>query len=293
MAREIILNCAASLDGRIAQPGGAQTQLSNLADLARVQTLRAGCDAVVVGSGTILADDPHLTVKPELAVRWLRLLAEEPELAEWTWRLREGWARILEGREELERVLALARRLKGQRADGLGSAELEEARELWELNPLRVILDGQGRTPRRANVVDARARTLIFTSQLGSVQLWGRFNGWPNVEVVLMDKAHEEKGVDLTGVDKGLDSQGVKRALVEGGSRIIGSFLTEGLARSLTVFYRPLLLGSSGVPLAEVGEMTEMGAASQVILTLEALRRLPMLEGDDWEGYLVRYGIGV
>ncbi len=288
MAQQVLLNCAASVDGRIAQAGGAQTTLSNLADRSRVQALRAGSDAVVVGSGTILTDDPHLTVKPALTARWLKLVAEEPELADWTWQIRDGWTRTLTEPGALERFLTLSERLKGQRADGLGSKEQEQARELWDLNPLRVILDGQGRTPKKANVVDARARTLIFTSQLGSVQLWGRFNGWPNVEVVLMDKAMEDEGVNLKGVQKGLESHGVERALVEGGSRILGSYMAEGMAQTLTVFHRPQLLGSGGVALAD---MTEMASSGEVNLDLEALRRLPALEPDDWEGFLVRYRI--
>ena len=209
MTQQVILNCAASLDGRIARAGGTQTLLSNLVDRYRVQALRAGCDAIVVGSGTILSDDPHLTVKPGLAARWMELTAQDPELADWTWQLREDWARVLRSPGDMEQVMTLSERLTGQRANGLGSAELEQAAQLWKLNPLRVVLDGQGRTPSKAKVVDARARTLIFTSQLGSVQLWARFNGWPNIEVVLIDKALEEEGVDLVGVHKGLESQGV------------------------------------------------------------------------------------
>lgn len=52
-----------SLDGRIALPSRRQTRLSSGEDLARVHRLRAEVDAVVVGIGTVLADDPKLTVK--------------------------------------------------------------------------------------------------------------------------------------------------------------------------------------------------------------------------------------
>ncbi len=61
------LNCAASLDGRLAFAGGARARLSSPEDLARVHRLRAEVDAIVVGVGTVLLDDPSLRVRGELA----------------------------------------------------------------------------------------------------------------------------------------------------------------------------------------------------------------------------------
>jgi 2,5-diamino-6-(ribosylamino)-4(3H)-pyrimidinone 5'-phosphate reductase len=52
-----------SADGKIAVPARVQTPISNELDLQRVHRLRAEADAVLVGIGTVLADDPHLTVK--------------------------------------------------------------------------------------------------------------------------------------------------------------------------------------------------------------------------------------
>ncbi len=54
-----------SLDGKIAFHDGRPARLSNEEDLARVHRLRAQADAVLVGVGTVLMDDPKLTVKPE------------------------------------------------------------------------------------------------------------------------------------------------------------------------------------------------------------------------------------
>jgi riboflavin-specific deaminase-like protein len=56
---------AASLDGRVAGPAGEPIQLSGEADLRRVNALRAASDAIAVGIGTVLADDPRLTARPE------------------------------------------------------------------------------------------------------------------------------------------------------------------------------------------------------------------------------------
>jgi 2,5-diamino-6-(ribosylamino)-4(3H)-pyrimidinone 5'-phosphate reductase len=60
------VNCAASLDGRIALAGGRRARLSSTEDLVRVQKLRANSDAVLVGVGTVIQDDPSLRVHWEL-----------------------------------------------------------------------------------------------------------------------------------------------------------------------------------------------------------------------------------
>ena len=59
----VIAKVAASVDGRIAAAPGARTQLTSLAANRRTQRLRAAVDAVAVGSGTVLADDPLLTIR--------------------------------------------------------------------------------------------------------------------------------------------------------------------------------------------------------------------------------------
>jgi 2,5-diamino-6-(ribosylamino)-4(3H)-pyrimidinone 5'-phosphate reductase len=63
------LNCAVSLDGRLAFAEGARARLSSPEDLARVQRLRAEVDGIVVGVGTVLLDDPSLRVHWDLIGR--------------------------------------------------------------------------------------------------------------------------------------------------------------------------------------------------------------------------------
>ncbi|HZY70603.1 MAG TPA: dihydrofolate reductase family protein [Thermoplasmata archaeon] len=58
----VFVNCAISLDGRLAYAGGRPARLSGPEDRRRVQELRASSDAILVGIGTVLADDPSLRV---------------------------------------------------------------------------------------------------------------------------------------------------------------------------------------------------------------------------------------
>ncbi|MGW9346647.1 RibD family protein [Nocardiopsis flavescens] len=60
-----ILSCAVSVDGRIDDTGPDRLRLSNEADFAEVDELRARCDAILVGAGTLRGDDPRLLVRSE------------------------------------------------------------------------------------------------------------------------------------------------------------------------------------------------------------------------------------
>ncbi|RQG91334.1 2,5-diamino-6-(ribosylamino)-4(3H)-pyrimidinone 5'-phosphate reductase [Natrarchaeobius halalkaliphilus] len=65
----VVVNAAMSADGKLSSRRRDQIVISGDADFERVDQLRADSDAVVVGVGTVLADDPHLTVKDETLCR--------------------------------------------------------------------------------------------------------------------------------------------------------------------------------------------------------------------------------
>jgi 2,5-diamino-6-(ribosylamino)-4(3H)-pyrimidinone 5'-phosphate reductase len=59
----VFINSAMSADGKISTVARKQVRISGEDDLRRVDALKADVDAVMVGVGTVLADDPKLTIK--------------------------------------------------------------------------------------------------------------------------------------------------------------------------------------------------------------------------------------
>ena len=59
----VLVNCAMSADGKLAGPERKQVRISSEEDMVRVKNLRKRYDAILVGVGTVIADDPHLTIK--------------------------------------------------------------------------------------------------------------------------------------------------------------------------------------------------------------------------------------
>jgi diaminohydroxyphosphoribosylaminopyrimidine deaminase/5-amino-6-(5-phosphoribosylamino)uracil reductase len=70
------LKLAASLDGRIAAKGGDSKWISSAISRREVQRMRARADAVLVGAGTVLHDDPRLTCRTRGGSNPLRIVLD-------------------------------------------------------------------------------------------------------------------------------------------------------------------------------------------------------------------------
>lgn len=60
---DVVVNAAMSVDGKLSSRRREQIKISGPDDFDRVDRIRREVDAVVVGIGTVLADDPHLTLE--------------------------------------------------------------------------------------------------------------------------------------------------------------------------------------------------------------------------------------
>ena len=76
----VLLSCATSADGYLDDASPRRLIVSGAADLDRVDGVRAGVDAILVGAGTIRADDPRLLIRDprRRARRAARGLPEDP-----------------------------------------------------------------------------------------------------------------------------------------------------------------------------------------------------------------------
>jgi 5-amino-6-(5-phosphoribosylamino)uracil reductase len=76
----VLLSCATSADGYLDDASPQRLILSTPADLDRVDEVRAGCDAIMVGAGTVRKDNPRLLIRDprRRARRAARGLPEHP-----------------------------------------------------------------------------------------------------------------------------------------------------------------------------------------------------------------------
>lgn len=174
-----------------------------------------------------------------------------------------GGARArLSGPEDLKRVQRLRSQCQAI-VVGAGTVRLDDPslRVHWELlgeaagpEPLRVILEGRTPIEARARVLDGSRPTLIAGPA-------GRTPSYP--ATVEQFRAGTDR-VELPLLLGALAARGVRRLLVEGGSRVLASFLAEGLVDELTVFVAPVLIGDDAAPpmlagLSTPGESEALG----------------------------------
>jgi len=213
----VTLKAALSLDGKIATRSGDSQWISNEQSRARVHRLRSRVDGILVGIGTVLADDPLLT--PRLSRKKNR-------------------------------------------------------------TPLRVIVDPQLKIPLPAQLFSDPGPVLIAAAE-GAPKKKAADLRRKGVEIVLFPT----KGgrIDLKALLAYLGQKEVTGLLVEGGAEIFSSFLSEGLADRLWLFYAPILIGGQSAK----GMVGGRGVATVAeALRLERLK-WRSLGGDFFvEGYL-------
>ena len=181
----VTLKLAMSLDGRIATRAGESRWITGPAARADGHALRAANDAVLVGSATVLGDDPRLTVRDAPCAR----------------------------------------------------------------PPLRVVIDGRGRTPDGAGIYTvADAPTCLVTTAVhprDALALRG-------VDVLRVGADGEGHAL-LPEALRGLAARGVVSALCEGGGGLHGALLDAGLVDAVVAYVAPTLLGGVDATMALQG----------------------------------------
>src|SRR6266508_539639 len=179
----VVLKMAASLDGKIAARDGSSRWITGEEARRDAHRLRAGSDAVVVGVGTALADDPSLTVRLD--------------------------------------------RYRGRQ-------------------PLRVVVDGRGRLPASATVLNGTALALVATTPSAPPGARAAWEG-RGADVLVLDP-DEEGRVPLGGLMAALGKRDVQTVLIEGGATLGWSAVESGVVDRLVLYLAPKLLGGTSAP---------------------------------------------
>lgn len=167
---------AMTLDGKTAAASGDSRWISSEESRRRVHELRGRMDAIIVGIGTVEADDPQLTVRPPGPRRPVRI--------------------ILDSAARIDPESLLVRT----------AAEV----------PVLVAITERATPERRRRLEAARCELASFPGN-GPVPL-----------TLLLDE---------------LGRRGMTNVLVEGGGRVLGSFLDEGHVDAVEVYVAPILEG--------------------------------------------------
>ena len=132
-----VLKWAMSLDGRTALPNGASQWISGPPARAWVHALRAECDAVIVGGGTVRSDDPLLTSRGSRSPEPLRVvLSRSLDLPATAQLWQQDVAATLVAHAVVEADEPQSHRLAALQRQGVGVEALENCEPLPLLNVL-------------------------------------------------------------------------------------------------------------------------------------------------------------
>jgi diaminohydroxyphosphoribosylaminopyrimidine deaminase/5-amino-6-(5-phosphoribosylamino)uracil reductase len=205
----ILLKLAVSADGKVGLAGRRPVPITGEAARARVHLMRAMNDAILIGIGTALADDPQLTCRlPGMAARSPVRVVLDPGL-----RLPVTGALVRSATETPVWVIA------GEGAPTEAEAVL--ARRGVEVFRLPTTFSGEASLQPPASPV------------------WG--------EAPQSASPRTYRGFDLLAVLHLLAERGITRLMVEGGPTVAAAFLTSDLIDEVALLRGPIAIGPGGI----------------------------------------------
>ena len=174
----VTLTYAQSLDGSIAARSGLPLSLSGTESLAYTHQLRATHDAILVGIGTVLSDNPRLNV---------RLVAGT--------------------------------------------------------SPRPIVLDSELRCPPTARCLETSRRPIVVCADRAAADRRGALEAQGVTVLSIPSDTADHSHLDLAMLLKQLHAKSIHSVMVEGGARVITSFLLARLVDHMVITLAPVLVG--------------------------------------------------
>lgn len=172
--------------------------------------------------------------------------------------------------EERTRIDAIAVGIKTVLVDNPQLTARPNGAEGGARQPLRVIVDSNGRTPISAHVLSGPARTLIATTAR-SAEAWRSAMLGAGAELALLPE--RDGHVDLRALVELLGTRDCLNLLVEGGGTLLGAFFDQGLIDRVQAILAPMIIGGESAPMA-VGGLGAERMANVLHLDDVTIRRL-------------------
>lgn len=215
----VTLSWAQSVDGRIATRSGDSRYISGPETLRLSHELRRDHDAVAVGIGTVLADDPQLTCRIPHARGPLRVVFDS------SLRIPTETQLVRTARESPTLVLhAPLDRQRGGTDAGAATAPAPPA-ELHDMLRARC---------ERLHEAGVATAAIEPFAQLA--------NGTP-----------VNGGLDPASACDALAARGIRSLFIEGGGGLLTSFLSSGLVDEAVIVIAPIIIGSGIEAVRDLG----------------------------------------
>ncbi|SCB60092.1 diaminohydroxyphosphoribosylaminopyrimidine deaminase [Rhizobium aethiopicum] len=248
----VTLKLAVSADGMIGREGAGQVLITGLQARAEVQALRAETDAILVGIGTAIADDPLLTVRtPGLEAQSPIRIVLDPALA------LPLTSKLVETAREVPVILVASEEVSPLAADAEGLPPFV----LPDISPTR----GEMGKERGQNSEDdlsppGSEDAGIRVGQDSISPLVGEKPGRAEGGASFADAESRRTALEAAGVEvvycnpyhlevllPALATRGISSLLVEGGAKTARLFLEAGLVDRIQLYQAPVVIGQGGI----------------------------------------------